>query len=82
MRGKVIRTVMMIALMGGGAYLLYAHGLSETAKSNLREAITTVKKACEQICETVSRAEGYSSTDDGPLPNRKRTEDQWEALGF
>lgn len=72
------KTALMLAgtsavLLAGAYYLL----LSDDAKRSVRESVEEVRHAAREVGRVV---DGNGDTEG--LPNRRRTEEMWRALGY
>lgn len=79
---RLLRRVIALGALTAAGYALYTFGLSDTAKMGLKSAAKSVKRAYEQVSETVAQAQGEVMPDEGPLPNQQATAQQWESLGL
>lgn len=72
------KTALMLAgtsavLLAGAYYLL----LSDDAKRSVRESVEEVRHAAREVGRVVD-----GNGDAEGLPNRRRTEEMWRALGY
>ena len=77
---KLRTTVILVGTVAALGAIAYRMLLSDEARTGLRNAATAVKDACETVCDTVN--ESYGVVMDDELPNRERTQRQWEELGY
>lgn len=78
---KLGTTLTIATLAAGIVYLAYRLLLSDDAKDSIKSGARTVNDAVERICKVIDDAQG-SVMEEDVLPNRQRTERQWDALGF
>ena len=79
---KKLRTTLTIAALAAGTvYLAYRLLLSDEANASLTRGARAVTDPVERMCKLVDDAQG-SVMEEDVLPNRQRTEQQWDALGF
>lgn len=79
---RKLRTTLTIATLAAGTvYLAYRLLLSDEAKESIKSGARTVNDAVERMCKLIDDAQG-SVMEEDVLPNRQRTEQQWDALGF
>lgn len=71
----------MLAGVTAAGLVAYRVFLTDSARESLRAGAKTAKDACERIMDTISDKQG-SVMEEDVLPNRVRTEQQWEALGI
>ena len=74
--GQVVGLAVLAAI-GVAAYNIL---LSDEARESLRQGAASVKKACNKVCDTINACQGTVVDDD--LPNRERTQRQWESIGY
>lgn len=76
-----MKTKTALALAGTSAVLLagaYYLLLSDDAKRSVRESVDEVRHAAREVGRVV---DGNGEASEG-LPNRRRTEEMWRALGY
>ena len=76
-----MKTKTALALAGTSAVLLagaYYLLLSDDAKRSVRESVDEIKHAAREVGKAVDGNEDASDY----LPNRRRTEEMWRALGY
>ena len=78
---KLRTTLTVAALAAGTVYLAYRLLLSDEAKESIKNGALAVNDAVERMCKVIDDAQG-SVMEEDVLPNRQRTEQQWDALGF
>ena len=78
---KLRTTLTVAALAAGTVYLAYRLLLSDEAKESIKNGARAVNDAVERMCKVVDDTQG-SVMEEDVLPNRQRTEQQWDALGF
>lgn len=79
---RLLNRAITLGVLTAAGYVLYTYGLSDAAKTGIKNAARSVKRAYEQVSETVAAAQGQVMPDEGPLPNQQSTAQQWESLGF
>lgn len=78
---KVGRSLVMLAVAGGAAALVYRFGLTEDARQHLRESAERVRDAYDSVTNAIDHARGI--TVEEPLETcRERINSEWEALGY
>ena len=70
----------LLAILGAAGWVTYTYLLSDEAKSGIHKAAQEVKSAYEHVSDIIRDAQGSYVKED--LPNRRRTAEQWESLGF
>jgi len=80
--GKIKNLLILVALMGGGAYVAYTYVLNDEAKEGVKGATKAIKRAYGKLAEMTDAAKGQVMEDDQPLANVQATARQWENLGF
>lgn len=78
----LLNRVIALGVLTAAGYALYTYGLSDAAKTGLKNAVQSVRRAYKQVSDTVTAAQGQVMQDSGPLPNQQATSQQWESLGF
>ena len=69
----------MVAGTGAFAYTVL---LDDRAKEDLKGAVRTVRDSYLRIQGVIDDIRGLVMNDEDPLPNRQRTLEQWQALGY
>ena len=77
---KLKTTLILVGTVAALGAITYRVLLSDEARAGLRNAATAVRDVCEKVCDTVN--ESYGVVMDDELPNRERTQRQWEELGY
>lgn len=80
MRARYAVPVFLLAGASVVGVIAYRVLLTDSARENLRASVKTANKACKDILDVISSSQGAVIEED-VLPNRVRTEEQWEALG-
>lgn len=73
--------LILIAGAAAAGIIAYRFLLTESARESIRAGAKAAHKACEEISDAISDSQG-SVIEEDELPNRVRTEAQWEALGI
>lgn len=81
MKARYKVPVVLLAGLTAAGFVAYRVLLTESAKESMRAGVNTARRACEEILDVVSTSQG-SVVEEDMLPNRVRTEEQWEALGI
>lgn len=82
MMNKVKGYALLTAVVVGAGVAVYAFGLTEEARSNLKNAARNVGASYKRLSSFVSDMRGVVVEDDVYLPNREDALRQWEALGY
>lgn len=80
--GKIKNLLILVALMGGGAYVAYTYVLNDEAKESVKGATKAIERAYGKLAEMADAAKGQVMEDDQPLANVQATARQWKNLGF
>lgn len=78
---KIARYATVFGVLAGGCALLYRFGLSDEAKTSLKNAARSVHETYEQVSEKISDLYGTEVTEDMD-ERRREIGAQWERLGF
>ncbi|MBM6774450.1 hypothetical protein [Olsenella profusa] len=81
MKVRAFVPVILITGVTAVGYVTYRVLLTDSARESLRAGVKATKDAFQKISEAVSDAQG-SVMEEDELPNRVRTREQWEFLGF
>lgn len=79
MRGSIKRTAAMVLVVAGAGVLVYRALLTDEARQSLKRGAQAVRNTVETVNEALSEKQNI---DIDELPNRKRTQEQWDALGI
>lgn len=79
MRGSVKRTAVIMLVAVGAGVLVYRALLTDEARQSLKRGAQAVKNTVETVNEALSEKQNI---DKDELPNWKRTQEQWDALGI
>jgi len=80
--GKIKNLLILVALMGGVAYVAYTYVLNDEAKESVKGATKAIERAYGKLAEMADAAKGQVMEDDQPLANVQATARQWKNLGF
>lgn len=79
MRGSIKRTAALVLVAAGASVLVYRALLTDEARQSLKRGAQAVKNTVETVNEALAEKQ---NVDKDELPNRKRTQEQWDALGI
>lgn len=78
---RPVAKLVAVGAVCGMAYAAYRLLLTPAAREDLRESARSVSDAVRRLDDLVSERRGMVMEED-ELPNRRKTEQQWEALGY
>lgn len=78
---RPVARLVAVGAVCGLAYAAYRLLLTPAAREDLRESARSVSDAVRRLDDFVSERRGVVMEED-ELPNRRKTEQQWEALGY
>lgn len=79
MRGGIKRTAVLILAAAGASVFIYRALLTDEARQSLKRGAQAVKNTVETVNEALAEKQ---NVDKDELSNRKRTQEQWDALGI
>lgn len=79
MRGSIKRTAVLMLVAVGASVFVYRALLTDEARQSLKRGAQAVKNTVEKVNEALSEKQNI---DKDELPNWKRTQEQWDALGI
>lgn len=79
MRGSIKRTVVLVLVAAGAGVFVYKALLTDEARQSLKRGAQAVRNTVETVNEALAEKQ---NVDKDELSNRKRTQEQWDALGI
>ena len=77
-----LRSLIFAGIMTGMGALAYRALLNEEARDSIKELKETFRESKDIIRDKVEEIRGQIMDEDELSDNRKRTQEQWESLGY